>query len=164
MINVSWNDAKIYLAWLSRKTGKPYRLLTEAEREYVTRAGTTTPFWWGSTISTGQANSDGNEIYPGGVKGEWRRQTVPVHSFEPNPWGLFQVHGNVWEWVEDCWNENYVGAPSDGSAWVAGNCRRRVMRGGSWFNKPVDAAAREENDAGFRYHSYGFRVARALAP
>jgi formylglycine-generating enzyme required for sulfatase activity len=164
VINVSWNDAKTYLAWLSRKTAKPYRLLTEAEREYVARAGTTTPFWWGATISTGQANYDGNYVYGDGVKGEWRRRTVPVDSFEPNPGGLYQVHGNVWEWVEDCWNESYAGAPADGSAWAAGDCTRRAMRGGSWFNKPVDAAAREQNDAAFRYHSYGFRVARALTP
>ena len=95
------------MAWLSRKTGKTYRLLSEAEREYVARAGTTTPFWWGSTISTSQANYDGNYTYGGGPKGEYRQKTVPVDSFQPNPWGLYQVHGNVWEWVEDCWNDSY---------------------------------------------------------
>lgn len=164
VINVSWNDTKTYLGWLSRKTGKAYRLLTEAEREYVTRAGTTTPFWWGTTINSGQANYDANYTYGDGVKGEWRRRTVPVDSFAPNPWGLYQVHGNVWDWVEDCWHETYEGGPADGSAWVGGNCARRVMRGGSWFDRPMDAAARGENDAAFRYQSYGFRVARALAP
>src|SRR5207248_8530070 len=91
-------------------TGKNYRLLSEVEREYVTRAGTATPFWWGSSISTSQANYDGRFIYGGGAKGEFRRRTLPVDSFQPNTWGLFQVHGNVWEWVEDCWHESYQGA------------------------------------------------------
>ena len=119
VINVNWDDAKAYVAWLSRKTGKTYRLLSEAEREYVTRAGTTTPFWWGSSISTSQANYDGNYTYGSGSKGEYRQKTMPVDSFQPNPWGLYQVHGNVWEWTEDCWNDSYNGAPTDGSAWTA---------------------------------------------
>ena len=115
VINVSWDDAKAYVGWLSRKTGKTYRLLSEAEREYVTRAGTTTPFWWGTSISTQQANYNGNYTYGTGATGVSRRQTVLVDSFQPNPWGLYQVHGNVWEWTEDCWHDNYSGAPSDGS-------------------------------------------------
>jgi formylglycine-generating enzyme required for sulfatase activity len=98
VINVSWNDAHDYVVWLSKKTGRPYRLLSEAEREYVTRAGTTTPFWWGSSIVTSQANYDGDYPYRGGPKGEYRHQTIPVDSFLPNPWGLYQVHGNVAEW------------------------------------------------------------------
>jgi formylglycine-generating enzyme required for sulfatase activity len=126
-INVSWNDAKAYVAWLSRKTGKTYRLPSEAEREYVTRAGTTTPFWWGSSISTSQANYNGNYTYGGGARGEYREKTLPVDTFQPNPWGLYQVHGNVSEWVEDCWNDS---APSDGSAWTSGDCSSRVVRGG----------------------------------
>ena len=124
VINVSWDDAKAYVAWLSNKTGKTYRLLSEAEREYVTRAGTTTPFWWGSSISTSQANYDGTNTYGSGVKGEFRHETLPVDSFQPNPWGLYQVHGNVWEWVEDCYHESYAGAPSDGSAWTFEDCSR----------------------------------------
>ena len=108
-------DAKAYVAWLSRKTGSSYRLLSEAEREYVARAGTITPFWWGSTISTSQANYDGNRTYGGGAKGENRQKTVPVEFFEPNPWGLYQVHGNVSEWVEDCHRVRYD-VPTDGSA------------------------------------------------
>jgi formylglycine-generating enzyme required for sulfatase activity len=106
VINVNWDDVKAYAAWLSRKTGKSYRLLSEAEREYVTRAGSTTPFWWGSSITPKQANYDGTaEPYRGGgSKGEYRRRTVPVDSFEPNLWGFYNVHGNVWEWTEDCWN------------------------------------------------------------
>ena len=102
---VNWNDAKAYISWLSSKTGKTYRLLSEAEREYVTRAGTTTPFWWGSSVSTDQANYNGNHTYAQGRKGRWRQKTVRVDSFRANPWGLYNVHGNVWDWTEDCWNE-----------------------------------------------------------
>lgn len=167
VVNVSWDDAKAYLAWLSRKTGKTYRLLSEAEREYVARAGTTTPFWTGSTISTSEANYDGNYTYGGGSKGEYRRQTVPVDSFQPNPWGLYQVHGNVWEWTEDCWNNSYDGAPTDGSAWTGGNCNRRVLRGGSWRNHPrnLRSAFRFDYSTSDRIDakSLGFRVARTLA-
>src|SRR5262245_32906810 len=102
-MNVSWDDiTQQYLPWLSRKTGKTYRLLTEAEWEYVARAGTTTPFWWGSSISTSQANYHGNYTYAGSPKGEHRGKPLPVDSFAPNPWGLYNVHGNVREWVHDC--------------------------------------------------------------
>jgi formylglycine-generating enzyme required for sulfatase activity len=133
-INVSWNDAETYVAWLSRKTGRTYRLPSEAEREYVTRAGTATPFWWGPSISTQQANYDGfNYRYGSGAKGEYRRKTMPVRSFSPNPWGLYQVHGNVSEWVEDCWHDSYAGAPSDGSAWTtAGDCSSLARRFLGW--------------------------------
>ena len=132
MVCVNWNDAKAYVAWLSKTTGKTYRLLSEAEREYVARAGTTTPFWWGATISTSQANYDGNYTYAGGSKGEWRKATVAVDSFAANPWGLYNVHGNVWEWTEDCWNEKNAGNPGNGSARTNGDCGCRVLRGGSW--------------------------------
>src|SRR5262249_13929275 len=98
VINVSWVDAKTYASWLSLKTGEVYRLLSEAEWEYCCRADTTTQFWWGDTISTEQANYDGNYTFGGGPKGEFRKGTVPADKFEPNPWGLFQMHGNVWEW------------------------------------------------------------------
>jgi formylglycine-generating enzyme required for sulfatase activity len=164
VINVSWNDAKGYVNWLSRNTGKAYRLLSEAEREYVARAGTTTPFWWHSTISTGQANYDGNHSYNGGSKGEYRQKTLPVDSFQPNPWGLYQVHGNVWEWVEDCWNGSYSGAPTEGSAWTSGDCSHRVLRGGSWINDPryLRSALRVRNETNGRYNNFGFRVARTL--
>ena len=166
-INVSWNDAKTYVAWLNKKTGKDYRLLTESEREYVTRAGTTTPFWWGSSITPEQANYDGSYTYAGGRKGEYRQKTVPVKSFQPNPWGLYQVHGNVWEWVEDCWSDNYNGAPRDGSARTAEKCSVRVLRGGSWDINPryLRAAYRDEgNLAGYRSRNTGLRVARTLYP
>ena len=164
VINVSWDDANAYMAWLSRKTGQAYRLLSEAEREYVTRAGTTTPFWWGSSISPQQANYNGNYIDGTVWKGEFRRQTVPVDLFQPNPWGLYQVHGNVSEWTKDCYNNNYSGAPSDGSAWTFGDCRRRVLRGGGWYDTARDlrAAGRLRYTTVVRDSLVGFRPGRTL--
>jgi formylglycine-generating enzyme required for sulfatase activity len=165
VINVSWNDiTQQYLPWLSRKTGKTYRLLTEAEWEYVARAGTSTPFWWGSSISPGQANYKGNYTYGGGPKGEYRQKTVPVDSFAANPWGLYNVHGNVWEWVQDCWNGSYNGAPRDGSAWTTGDCSRRVLRGGRWSSFPrwLRAASRSGYSTVLRVNVLGFRVGRTL--
>src|SRR5262245_22588978 len=132
VINVWWEDARAYVRWIAEKTLRPYRLLSEAEREYVTRAGTAPPFWWGGSISSEQANYGGDFKYGCGGRGVYRQRTARVDSFVPNPWGLYQVHGNVYEWVQDCWNRNYEGAPSDGSAWLTGDCARRVMRGGSW--------------------------------
>jgi formylglycine-generating enzyme required for sulfatase activity len=152
--------------WLSAKTGKDYRLLSEAEWEYVCRAGTDTPFWWGSAITPEQANYDGNSVYKGGgKKGEYREKTMPVRSFDPNPWGLYQVHGNVWEWCEDCWHGNYNGAPDDGSAWTDGQSSSRVVRGGSWFSNPngLRSAYRDRYTTDLRSYSRGFRVARTLA-
>jgi formylglycine-generating enzyme required for sulfatase activity len=168
VIEVSWDDAQAYLQWLSRKTGKAYRLLSEAEREYVTRAGTTTPYWWGTSISPSQANH--------GEGGE----TVPVDSFEPNPWGLYQVHGNISEWVEDCYRDSYTGAPSNGSAWTSGDCSYQVIRGGGFrrYNS-ARAAARgrhttvnrvaDDRMGGTEFvvnrdRNIGFRVARMLTP
>jgi formylglycine-generating enzyme required for sulfatase activity len=172
LINVSWDDAMAYVAWLSRKTGKGYRLLSEAEREYAARAGTTTPFWWGSSISTSQANYNGTYIYDNGAKGEDRQKALPVDSFEVNPWGLYQVHGNVWDWVEDCWHDSYrdapyQDAPKEGKAWTTGgDCRSRVVRGGSWFSYPqvLRAAGRGRYSTGTRSNGLGFRVGRTLAP
>jgi len=165
VINVSWEDiTKEYLPWLSRKAGKTYRLLSEAEWEYVARAGTTTPFWWGASISTSQANYDGNYTYGAGAKGESRQKTLPVDSFTANPWGLYNVHGNVWEWVQDCWNSDYNGAPSDGSARTTGDCGSRVLRGGTWLELPrgIRSAMRGGNFTPSRYNGIGFRVARML--
>jgi formylglycine-generating enzyme required for sulfatase activity len=168
VINVNWNDAKAYASWLSRKTGKVYRLLSEAEREYVTRAGTTTPFWWGSSITPKQANYDGSaEPYKGGgAKGEYRKRTVPVDSFEPNPWGLYNVHGNVYEWTEDCMNDSNTGNPGDGRARTTDTCTLRAVRGGSWFFNPryLRSAARDGRDADYRIDVQGFRLARTLNP
>ena len=159
IMNVSWNDVtQQYLPWLSHKTGKGYRLLTEAEWEYAARAGTTTPYWWGSSISASQAN------YSGADPGEYPDKTIPVYSFGPNPWGLYNVHGNVSEWVQDCWNGTYGGAPTDGSAWGAGDCGSRVIRGGSWTSKPrfLRAASRDRAPTVSRFYNTGFRVARTF--
>jgi formylglycine-generating enzyme required for sulfatase activity len=167
VINVSWQDAKAYVAWLSSKTGKPYRLLSEAEREYVTRAGTTTPFWWGSSITPAQANYNGSYVYQsGGSKGTYLAQTVPVDSFAPNPWGLYQVHGNVWEWTDDCWNNSNTENPGDGTARESEDCGRRVVRGGSWYNSPVilRSASRGNYPSNNRNAGFGFRIARTLNP
>jgi formylglycine-generating enzyme required for sulfatase activity len=166
VINVSWEHAKSYAAWLSRKTGKTYRRLSEAEREYVTRAGKTTPFWWGSSITPKQANYNGNYTYAGGFKGEYRQRTVSVDSFEPNPWGLYNVHGNVWEWTEDCWNDSNTGNPGDARARTTGNCGRLAVRGGSWNGNPqtLRSAYREAWYAGGRSLDLGFRLARTLNP
>jgi formylglycine-generating enzyme required for sulfatase activity len=156
VMNVNWNDAKQYVAWLSRKTGKWYRLLTEAEWEYAARAGTTSARYWGEAIGSGNANCDG-------CGSQWdNRQTAPVGSFKPNAFGLHDMLGNVWEWVEDCWNGNYMGAPTDGSAWQAGQCGQRVLRGGSWFYDPrfVRAAYRHWFVTAVRGIVIGFRVAR----
>ena len=164
---VSWDDAQAYVRWLSRKTGQSYRLLTESEWEYVARAGTTGPFHFGSTISTDQANYDGNWTYDGGRKGIYREKTVSVGSFAANRFGLHDVHGNVWEWVEDCMHENYRGAPLDGSAWVTGaDCTFRVLRGGSLYEGPkhLRSANRSMDVSGARNTIVGFRIARTLIP
>ena len=166
VVCINWTDAQSYVKWLSRKTGRRYRLLSEAEFEYVARAGTTTPFWWGSTITPDQANYDGTaDPYGGGGRnGEYRRKTMPVKSFQPNRWGLFQVHGNVGELVEDCWIENYNGAPVDGSARVTGDCEHRVVRNGAWNDGPSElrSAERHLSFPKFGDNQTGFRVARTL--
>ena len=132
MINVSWEDAEAYVAWLSRETGEAYRLPSESEWEYAARAGTTTRYTWGQDIGRNRANC-------GDCGSRWDGdRTAPVGSFAANGWGLHDMHGNVWEWVADCWHENYARAPRDGSAWTSGgNCGRRVLRGGSWFLSPA---------------------------
>ncbi len=165
VVCVSWNDAQAYAQWISRSSGQPYRLPSEAEREYMTRAGSQSAFWWGDSISTTQANYDGNYSYNGSPKGEYRGGTVPVHSFEANPWGLYNVHGNVWEWVEDWFHESYDGAPTDGSAWLSGGEQKyRVLRGGSWYNDPwyLRSAGRNQYAADFSNVNTGFRLARTL--
>ena len=160
VINVSWEDARAYVAWLSRETGQAYRLLSEAEWEYAARAGTTTKYWWGDETRQNRANCDG-------CGSQWDvTQTAPVGSFRPNAFGLHDVHGNVWEWVQDCWNGNYAGAPGDGRAWKTGNCSRRVLRGGSWFIDTEDTSVRLYRlrySADFRnFTKFGFRIARSL--
>ena len=166
VVCVNWNDAQAYVEWLSGQTGYEYRLPSESEWEYTARASTATPFHTGSTISTDQANYDGNYAYGSGRKGVYRGRTVPVGSFAGNSWGLHDVHGNVSEWVEDCWNDSYRGAPADGGAWASGDCGHRVARGGSWLYNPsyLRSAYREGGGSGYRGDSMGFRVARTLAP
>ena len=164
VINVSWEDAQAYVAWLSRKTGLPYRLLSEAEWEYVARAGTQTPFHTGETITPQQANYYAKYSYKGGRIGPSPEQPTAVGRFQPNAFGLYDVHGNVWEWVQDCWNTNYAGAPRDGQAWEAGDCDQRVARGGSWYYAPdvLRSASRERYTTAFRNDKGGFRVARPM--
>ena len=164
VVNVSWNDAKAYVAWLSKTTGKSYRLLSEAEREYAARAGTTTPFWFGSSISTKLANYDGSATYADGKSGEFRGHTLPVDTFDANPFGLHQTNGNVYDWVEDCWHATYQGALQNGGARTTGDCGRRVLRGGSWYDAPamLRAAHRSGFYPGYRSDKIGFRVARSL--
>ena len=165
VINVSWDDAKQYVGWLATKTGKPYRLLSEAEWEYAARAGTTTPFSFGGTITPEQANFIGNYTYGGSAKGEYRLKTILAGSFKPNAFGLHDMHGNVWEWVEDCYKDSYQSASTDGSTVpVVASCFFRVLRGGSWYNYPRDlrAAYRYMSTPVDRISHLGFRVARSL--
>ncbi len=165
VIHVSWDDAVAYTAWLSVKTGKDYRLPSEAEWEYAARAGTTTPYWWGKDI--GQAGKVWANC--GGCGSQWdMKQTAPVGSFPANAFGAHDTAGNVWEWVEDCYHQDYKGAPADGSAWVeanGGNCAQRVLRGGSWGSGPggVRSANRVRSPADDRFNDVGFRLAQDLA-
>ncbi|MET0320739.1 MAG: SUMF1/EgtB/PvdO family nonheme iron enzyme [Duganella sp.] len=165
VVGVSWHDAQRYVRWLSDKTGQTYRLPTEAEWEYACRAGTRTAFSFGDSIGTDQANYDGNYVYNGGARGEFRQGTTPVDAFQPNPWGLFDMHGNVWEWTQDTVHDNYTGAPGDGSAWEAGGDQaRRILRGGSWLYNPryLRSAVRNGYSALLANDIVGFRVARKL--
>ena len=164
VINVSWNDAQEYVRWLSRETGQSYRLPSEAEWEYAARAGTTTRFHTGHCITTDQANFDGDHPASGCPRGQDRSRTVPVGSFAPNAFGLHDMHGNVWEWVQDCWNGSYRGAPSNGSAWMSGDCGRAVLRGGARNNhgQYLRSANRHRTARGTRFHTIGFRVARSV--
>jgi formylglycine-generating enzyme required for sulfatase activity len=169
VINVSWNDAQAYVKWLSEKTGAPYRLLSESEREYVTRGCTSaacpsTPFWFGAEISPDRANYDWRFSYAGSPKAQPARRTVATDASEPNLFGLLHVHGNVREWVEDCWNANLSGLPRNGAARNTGDCTSHVVRGGSWADEPKDlrSAKRSWELATERRAEIGFRVARSL--
>ena len=157
MISVNWGDARSYVDWLSELTDQEYRLPSEAEWEYAARAGTTTRFWWGDDVGSTNANC-------AGCGSRWDKQTAPVSSFDANEHGLYDTAGNVWEWVEDCWNGSYEGAPTDGSAWTSGQCNIRVLRGGSWGGNPrsLRSAGRDRSGVGDRVNSIGFRVARTL--
>ena len=158
---ISWNDTQAYVAWLSTLTQKKYRLLTEAEREYATRAASTGAYWWGDSITPEQANYRTADA--GTDKTAWRKATVAVNQFAANPMGFYNVHGNVGEWVQDCEHDNYRSAPADGSAWTQ-NCvsTKRMMRGGGWVSdaEGLRSASRAGFSADLASHAGGFRVAR----
>jgi formylglycine-generating enzyme required for sulfatase activity len=156
--NLSWDDAQQYVAWLSNKTGNEYRLPTEAEWEYAASGGKTTRFWWGDEVGRGNANCRD-------CGSSWdERGPAPVGTFEPNPFGLYDVHGNLWEWTMDCVNPSYKGAPTDGSAWLRGDCIARVLRGGSWKldSEYMRTTRRNHYDRDVRYYQHGLRVVRSL--
>ena len=143
----------------SKMTGKSYRLLSEAEWEYAARAGSTTAYFWGDEIGEGNANCYG-------CGRQWdNRETSPVGSFKPNAFGLYDMAGNVWQWVQDCYHDNYNGARTDGSAWTVGDCSRRVVRGGSWNNNPqsLRSANRFLDSTDIRNNDIGFRLGRTLS-
>ena len=163
VVCVSWDDARAYVSWLSRKTGQKYKLLTEAEWEYVARAGTTTPYHFGSDISVYDANitlgdSDNSKSR------DVAQATKVVGGYAPNDFGLYDVHGNALEWVQDCYHRSYAGAPSQGQSWNGADCKFRVLRGGSYRNRPrlVRLAFRFMNHPSNRDSNNGFRVAREL--
>ena len=160
---VSWYDAVEFCQRLKRHTGRPYRLPSEAEWEYACRAGTTTPFYFGETVTPELANYYGNGTYGNGPTGEYREKTTPVNQFKiANAFGLSDMHGNVWEWCEDDWHDSYEGAPTDGAARIEENREEssRVIRGGSWESDPADchAAFRFSTLPGLRNYLIGFRV------
>jgi formylglycine-generating enzyme required for sulfatase activity len=170
VVNVSWFEAQAFCQRLALRTGKNYALPSEAQWEYACRAGTTTPFHYGATISTELANYDGR-VYGNGKKGEYRQQTMDVASFPANAWGLHDMHGSVHEWCADCWHDSYEGAPNDGSAWVGGeteenigmkdfNINWRLLRGGSWRFSPAycRSAYRDDFHPDYRGNDFGFRV------
>ena len=162
---VSWNAVVEFCTLLSQKTERNYRLPSEAEWEYACRAGTKTSFHFGNAINTDLANYDGRYIYRSGAKGEYRQTTTPVGTFSPNAFGLYDMHGNVWEWCQDIWHNDYIGAPINGSAWEGGRSSiYRVLRGGSWYGYPwyCRSAARGRGKQGDWKLYYGFRVALTL--
>ena len=172
-MNVNWDDAWLYADWLTEQTGEEYRLLSESEWEYVARAGTRTARYWGETdreqcqYANGyDANGHAEHGFSEELVGCRDRQpnSAPVGSYRPNGFGVFDILGNVREWVDDCFNGSYEGAPTDGSSWYRGSCTRRMTRGGSWLNDPSElrSAHRHGSAADFRNFSQGFRVARTV--
>ena len=171
---VSWEDARAYVRWLSGETGESYRLLSESEWEYVARGGTQTQYHWGDGSSSQCRYANGADLSARKHNSGWTvadcddgyYRTSPVGSFAANSFGLHDVHGNVWEWVQDCWNDSYAGAPDDGRAWESGECSLRVLRGGSWYGNPrnLRAADRSRGVTGARGNNAGFRVARTFTP
>lgn len=162
---VSWDDARAYAAWLSAASGQAYRLPSEAEWEYAARAGTTTRYWWGDEATAARANYKTGVADDAAAGGDRPRFTVPVGRFEPNPWGLYQMHGNVWEWVEDRWRPSYIAISGEADAAAAAEDReRRTLRGGSWLNsaKGIRSARRHAARPDFRRTDIGFRIAMTL--
>ncbi|WP_298885121.1 formylglycine-generating enzyme family protein [uncultured Bradyrhizobium sp.] len=158
--NIQWSEAKEYVEWLSRATGRPYRMLSESEREYVARAGETTAFWWGDSLPI-------DRVEERQLVGTISPPTISTFGLSlPNPWGIYEVHGGVYDWVEDCWHDTYEGAPADGSAWIEGDCSRHVLRGGSLSRAPQTrrAAARIWFGSSNRMNYMSVRVARTLQP
>lgn len=173
VINVSWIDAQQYVHWLSEKTGRNYRLPSEAEWEYAARAGTRTRYSWGDGAEWACSHANVLDLTGAALHPNWtwrvacddgHATTSPVGSFPPNPWGLYDLYGNVWEWVQDCWHNDYTDAPTDSTAWTSGgNCRKRVNRGGGWGNNPrsMRSASRDADNAESYSNAMGFRVARS---
>ncbi|MDN5871058.1 MAG: formylglycine-generating enzyme family protein [Nitrococcus sp.] len=162
--NVSWDDVPEFLQRINTSVpGLNLRLPSEAQWEYACRASTTTPFSFGANINPEQVNYNGDYPYAGREKGLDRKQTVAVKRLPPNPWGLYEMHGNVWEWVQDNWHDDYTGAPADGSSWEAG--AGRVVRGGSWCHNARNCrcASRSRYEPDGRYVNLGFRCARGQA-
>ena len=160
VININWQESHTFTQWLSDKTGYRYRLPSEAEWEYAARAGTTTIYWWGDEVGENLGNCRD-------CKSQWsKKETAPVGSFTPNPFGLYDVHGNVWEMTQDCWNETHTGAPNDGAARHDGDCTYRTMRSGSWyyFSKNSRSSWRFRNDARIKSYGVGFRILREIPP
>jgi formylglycine-generating enzyme required for sulfatase activity len=154
--SMNWQTVRDYIGWINKKTGKQYRLPSEAEWEYAARAGTTTKYYWGNEVGSGHASC------PGCGSRRDDKSTSSVGSFAPNAFGLYDMAGNVWQWLEDCDNSDYKGSPTDGSAWTTGNCRSRVIRGGSWRDKTVGTADRRTEEIQYGPDNVGFRIARTL--
>ncbi len=158
VVNISWDDTQEFTAWLSKKTGRTYRLLSEAEWEYAARAGATTGYWWGAKLKKNYAN-----CRKCGTK--WSgKMSAPVGSFKPNQWGIYDMHANIWEWVQDCWTNDHQGAPKDGSARTDGNCGRKSVRGGSWYYYPqvAKSPSRDSHPTNLWSYNIGIRLGTAL--
>ena len=155
VVNISWKDAQFYIEWLKLETGLSYRLPSEAEWEYACRAGTSTRFWWGNDCNGNKATLHANFARN-------NQGTIEVGCLNPNPWDLYDMIGNVYEWLQDCWNANYYDAPNDGSSWLVGNCSLRVLRGGSWsdYTNELGSANRYWSNSDYRDDNIGFRLAR----
>jgi formylglycine-generating enzyme required for sulfatase activity len=171
--DVSWDQAQRYVAWLTQRTRQPYRLPSEAEWEYAVRAGSETQYNWGNVVEFACQNANGFDRAGRKAHPQWDWQiecndgygeAAPVGRYAPNGWGLYDMLGNVWEWVADCWHADYTDAPSDGRAWVEDGCAKRVNRGGGWGNHPrsLRVSNRDGDPAGARSDGLGFRVARDL--